>query len=431
MRADTYRAPRLERARALLAAIVTCSLVAAIAIQMPGAGAAAGPSRIAFVSDRDGDPEIFTVAPDGSGLQRLTDNTAWDTEPAWSPDSTKIAFSSNRDGDDDIYVMTASGTSVTNLTNSGTGRDVQPDWSPDGSKIAFVRGGDVHVVPAAGGGAPVKLGKGVAPAWSPDGKKLAVIRPEQGSNDVYLMNPDGSRATALTSGLEADQPDWSPDGTQIAVESTAGADGESRVVVINSDGTGRLELPGPGEDFAPSWSPDGQSLALTSVTLDADVVVATLTGTRRSLVTGNSYDFLPAWSPCASNCPVVSPSGSPSPTASGTATPTGSPTVTPTGPEGEREPSLLSLQFLKTKRQIKAAGAVRPAHPGRTVRVVLSKRRGGRWVKVAVKEPLMNSDGVYSTRFRNPARTKRCRLRASFAGDTDHLPSGKTKRFRC
>ena len=444
MRAHTYREPRFERARALLASLLAASLVATIAIQMPGASAATSVGTIAFVSDRDGDPEIFTIASDGTGLKQITSNSAWDTEPGWSPDASKIVFSSNRDGDDDIYVMTASGASVTNLTNSGTGRDVQPDWSPDGSKIAFVRDGAVYVVPATGGVPPTKLGKGVAPAWSPDGSKLAVIRPEQGSSDVYLLDANGSSSVALTSGLEADLPDWSPDGSKIAVESTTGPDGESRIVVVAANGSGRTELPATGEDFAPSWSPDGQSLVLTNIVLDADVVIATLAGARRTLLPGATYDFLPAWSPCVSACPSATPTttpsttpsttptSSPTPTSTPTGTPTDSPTITPTGPDdGERAASTLSLQFLKTKRRIKAAGAVSPAHPGRSVRVVLSKRKNGRWRKVAVKEPLMNSDGGYSTRFRNPRRTKRCRLRARFAGDIDHLPSGRTKRFRC
>ena len=421
MTVGIFRASGPARARAALALTLVSALVAGLALLTPGARASGAAGTVAFVGDRDGDPEIFTVTPEGTGLQQITANTAWDTDPAWSPDAAKIAFSSTRDGDDDIYVMTATADSTpVNVTDAGSGRDVQPDWSPDSSKIAFARDGDVYVVATSGGSAPVRLGRGTSPSWRPDGGKIAVIRRAQGSTDVWLVNPDGSGAAALTSGLDADAPDWSPDGSKIAVESTAGPTGDSRIVVLDADGTNPIELPGPGEDFTPSWSPDGSSLVFTNITLDADLVVATLDGSRRDLVAGSSYDFLPAWSPCP-------PGSCPAPTPTGTATPTASPTG---GPIDERAATTITLSFQKGRR-IKVAGAVDPVPLGARVRVILWKKKAGQWVRVARKRPLLDDEGLYRTRFMNPARTRRCRLRARFPGDADHLPSRRTKRFRC
>ena len=67
--------------------------------------------RIAFTSERDGNPEIYVMNADGSGVTRLTYNDARDLDsfPAWSPDGRRIAFHSNRDGNFEIYVMNASG----------------------------------------------------------------------------------------------------------------------------------------------------------------------------------------------------------------------------------------------------------------------------------------------------------------------------------
>jgi Tol biopolymer transport system component len=60
---------------------------------------------------------------------RLTNDTANDIDPAFSPGGGKIVFSSNRDGDRDLYIMDADGTDVRQLTNSPA-RDVAPDWQP-------------------------------------------------------------------------------------------------------------------------------------------------------------------------------------------------------------------------------------------------------------------------------------------------------------
>ena len=54
--------------------------------------------KIAFVSSREGSPEIYIMNADGSGQTRLTNNPADVQEPGWSPDGRRIAFVSNRDG---------------------------------------------------------------------------------------------------------------------------------------------------------------------------------------------------------------------------------------------------------------------------------------------------------------------------------------------
>ena len=60
--------------------------------------------KIAFVSDRDGNSEIYVMNPNGGGQTRLTNNPAEDIDPAWSPDGRRIAYVANPSGNADIYV---------------------------------------------------------------------------------------------------------------------------------------------------------------------------------------------------------------------------------------------------------------------------------------------------------------------------------------
>ena len=66
---------------------------------------------------------------DGSGQTRLTDNPAVDISPTWSPDGKRIAFMSFRDGYPEIYVVNVDGGGLTRLTNHPAG-GTAPAWSP-------------------------------------------------------------------------------------------------------------------------------------------------------------------------------------------------------------------------------------------------------------------------------------------------------------
>ena len=72
---------------------------------------------------------------DGSGQRRLTRAPRDDFDPAWSPDGRKIAFVSERDGNPEIYVMNTDGSGQRNLTRSPAD-DRLVAWSPVRTKSA-------------------------------------------------------------------------------------------------------------------------------------------------------------------------------------------------------------------------------------------------------------------------------------------------------
>ena len=86
-------------------------------------------SQIAFASRRDGNWDLYAMDILGNNVQRLTEHTSMDVEPAWSPDGNRLAFSSNRDGDWDVFVMHLDGSPVVQLTDDAAS-DTQPDWRP-------------------------------------------------------------------------------------------------------------------------------------------------------------------------------------------------------------------------------------------------------------------------------------------------------------
>jgi len=196
-------------------------------------------SRIAFVSGRDLNGELYTVDRDGSHLDRLTFDWASDILPRWSPQGNRIAFLSDRDAasfgsriDSDVHVLDlASG--VVQRVSQGDGDASGFAWSPDGERIVFVRSsardglGPLWMVDADGG-EPSMLHPGPVgwPSWSPDGTTLAVYTglgtDPRAPLEIGLLDVASGAVTALGTG--ADRPTWTGDGTYVvtSIETAAG-----------------------------------------------------------------------------------------------------------------------------------------------------------------------------------------------------------------
>ena len=235
--------------------------------------------KIVFVSDRDGNAEIYSCNPDGSGISRLTNNAATDDEPEWSPDRSHIAFVSDRTGHSEIYMMNADGSNVVRKTFSESYFQ-NPTWSPDGTRIAYSAPGNsssgIWVVDAGEtSGSPSLLyeadGEVTQPSWSPDGTKLALVIADDIGYDIFTINTDGTNFTALTGDIQFDyrSPSWSPGGTKIAVMSIQKPGDpyyNTRIGVMNPNGSGITNIISGGVMKTNiSWSPDGTRIAYTSL----------------------------------------------------------------------------------------------------------------------------------------------------------------------
>jgi Tol biopolymer transport system component len=226
---------------------------------------------VAFVSDRDGNAEVYVMNADGKGPRRLTEEFALDDHPAWSPDGKRIAFVSTRRPSEKpgrawngLYVMNADGSGVKRL--SGAAADYSPAWSPDGGWLAFasgsgkVGGTDVWVVRPDGTGRRRVVKDGGWPAFSADGKAVFFHSKRQGRWGVWRVNVDGTGLKRVTPGKEdAYTPRTSADGKWLVY---AVARGGHRQVELMDLGTGKtVQVTKGGTDhWNPAVSPDGRSV---------------------------------------------------------------------------------------------------------------------------------------------------------------------------
>lgn len=226
---------------------------------------AATDGRIAFMGPYGQNLQVFVINADGSGLTLVTDeDTTGSAFPSLSPDGTRVAFVSSRDGNAEIYVKDLTANTVVRITDA-PGMDNQPFFSPDGSHIAFIsdRAGSIDIWVTDVDGENEKAlttreGDEILGSWSPDGKSLLVVTQTPSAQNIWRLDVASGELTQLTEreGIDA-APSYSPDGTRIAFYSNRGGN-TLDIFTMAPDGSDVVQLTnGPEDNLFPVYSPDG------------------------------------------------------------------------------------------------------------------------------------------------------------------------------
>ena len=236
--------------------------------------------RIAYwgLQPGGGQRDIWTVPAKGGPAVAVTNDSAFDWNPTWSPDGRYLYFASDRGGSMNFWRVAfdeqsgaVKGPPETVTTPSVYSQHLS--FSRDGRQMAYVQRSEtqnLHRIafdPGSGktSGTSEAIIQGTEyvtePDMSPNGEWLVYSSQGEKQEDIFLAKPDGSGRRKLTNDSANDRcPRWAPDGNRIAFYSDRS--GRYEIWTINADGAGlrQLTFTTGNSSVYPIWSPDGNRL---------------------------------------------------------------------------------------------------------------------------------------------------------------------------
>jgi tricorn protease len=174
-------------------------------------------NRVVFAARGD----IFTAPIEHGPTRNLTNSSnAHDKWPDWSPDGRKIAFISDRTGEEEVYLVNQDGTGeLEQLTDDGKEMRYAPRWSPDGKYIAFSdKNGKLYLLEVG-----TKNKKEIADdpqgnlldyTWSPNGGHIAFTLTDPNEfHSIWIYSVADGKLRRITGETWNEfEPTWDPSG---------------------------------------------------------------------------------------------------------------------------------------------------------------------------------------------------------------------------
>ena len=262
-------------------------------------------SKLVFVSNRDGNEEIYIMDYDGKRIRRITYNDYIDSFPSWNINNEDILYTSYKNNNPDLYSFSIYTGKSRVLSSRGT--NYSADWSPEGDRVVYTstKSGNAEIYLLN-----MKTGKekrltfnriiDTSPYWSPNAREIVFTSQRSGTPQIYIMDAEGTNIRRITfEGTYLATPSVSPDGRTI-VFSRLDKSGFN-IWTIRTDGSGLTQLTFDGDNQSPTWSPDGRFIAYERKETPAaknSIFIMRRDGSNPVKIIGGKGDYSsPAWSP--------------------------------------------------------------------------------------------------------------------------------------
>jgi TolB protein len=220
--------------------------------------------EVTFMSFGTGVPRVYIYNIETNQKEIVGDFPNMSFAPRFTPDGNGVVMSMQSDDgrNSNIFDMDLRSRQLHQLTDTPA-INTAPSVSPDGGRIAFEsdRGGSQQIyLMNVDGSSQTRIsfgdGRYSTPVWSPDGKWIAFTKQAGGKFAIGVMAPDGSGERILTEGFHNEGPTWSPNSRVIMFfRESGGEQGGPQLFSVDISGYNEHKVKTPGFASDPAWSP--------------------------------------------------------------------------------------------------------------------------------------------------------------------------------